>query len=189
MWPANAWLGGDVRIETNQDFATAIERLSVRPPKLLAMFIASLAFDVGPLGEHVQTFLAGDDLPALMQSLKERIDALRGSRRHPPHRTPEEVGERIGYILWAIDMLVLPVSPAAAFELLVLLIERDGDAMEQCGDDDWSVQMHLEKAAQLVAEAMKSFPSREARQTLERLVANDGYGTRRPLAGVLEKLL
>jgi hypothetical protein len=35
--------------------------------------------------------------------------------------------------------LVLPLSPARAFELLVLLIERDGDAMEQCGDDSWSV--------------------------------------------------
>ena len=70
--------------------------------------------------------------------------------------------------------LVLPVSPATAFELLVLLIERDGDAMEQCGDDDWSVQLKLETAANLLATAMKSLvPGREARQTLERL-AEDG---------------
>jgi hypothetical protein len=43
----------------------------------------------------------------------------------------------------------------------------------------------LETAAKLVAAAMKSLPSREARETLERLVAEDGYGTRRSLAGVL----
>jgi len=41
------------------------------------------------------------------------------------------------------------VSPTTAFELLMLLLERDGDAMEQCGDDHWSVQMKLETAAEL----------------------------------------
>ena len=88
--------------------------------------------------------------------------------------SPWELGERLGYILSSIETLVLPVSPATAFELLVLLIERDGDAMEQCGDDDWSVQLKLETAANLLATAMKSLvPGREARQTLERL-AEDG---------------
>jgi hypothetical protein len=177
-----------VRIETNQDLEAAIARLASRTPKALATFITSLAFDAGPIGEHVRTFLVGDDLPAITGSLKERIDALRGSRRsHPRHRIHAEVGERIGYILWSIETLVLPVSPATAFELLVLLVERDGDAMEQCGDDHWSVRMKLETAAELVAKAMKYLPGRDARQTLERLVAEDGYGTRAPLAAVLAK--
>ena len=70
----------------------------------------------------------------------------------------------------------------------MLLIEQDGDAMEQCGDDDWSVQMKLETAARLVATAVKSLPSREAKQTLERLVAEDGYSTRAPLTDVLANL-
>lgn len=180
--------GDEVRIETNQDVEAAIARLVSRTPEALATFIISLAFDTGPTGEHVRTFLVGDDLPAITASLKERIDALRGSRRsHPRHRSPEDVGERIGYILWSIEMLVLPVSPATAFELLVLLIERDGDAMERCGDDYWSVQMKLETAAELVARAMKSLPGRNARQTLERLVAEDGYGTRAPLTAMLAK--
>jgi hypothetical protein len=99
-----------------------------------------------------------------------------------------QVGERLGYILRSIETLVLPLSPARAFELLVLLIERDGDAMEQCGDDSWSVQMHLESAASLIATAMKTLPSIEVRQTLERLVAEDEYGTRTPLANVLANL-
>jgi hypothetical protein len=186
---ADEFLPGDeVRIETNQDVEAAIARLVSRTPEALATFITSLAFDTGPIGEHVRTFLVGDDLSAITASLKERIDALRGTRRsHPRHRTPAEVGERIGYILWSIEMLVLPVSPATAFELLVLLIERDGDAMEQCGDDRWSVQMELGNAAELVAKTIKSLPDRDARQTLERLVAEDGYGTRMPLTAVLAK--
>ena len=182
------YLEGKVRIETRHDLEAAIARLTSRTPEALATFITSLAFDAGPIGEHVRTFLVGDDLPAITASLKERIDALRGSRRsHPRHRSPAEVGERIGYILWSIEMLVLPVSPATAFELLVLLIERDGDAMEQCGDDHWSVQMKLETAAELVAKAMKSLPGRNSRQTLERLVAEDRYGTRAPLTAMLAK--
>ena len=74
----------------------------------------------------------------------------------------------------------------SAFELLVLLIERDG-AMKQRGDDHWSVQVKLETAAELVAKAMKSLPGRNARQTLQRLVAEDGYGTRAPLTAMLAK--
>jgi hypothetical protein len=180
-----------VRIETNQDLQNAIARLASRTRETLATFIASLAFDIGPIGEQVRTFIVGDDLSETTASLKERIEALRGSRRshsrHPANED-EEVGKRLGYILESIEALVLPVSPATAFELLVLLIERDGDAMEQCGDDHYSVQTELETAAKLVAAAMKSLPTREVRETLERLVAEDGYGTRRPLADVLANL-
>jgi len=180
--------GDEVRIETNEDVEAAIARLVSRTPEMLATFITSLAFDTGPIGEHVRTFLVGDDVSAITASLKERIDALRGSRRsHRRHRTHAEVAERIGYILWSIEMLILPVNSTMAFELLVLLIERDGDAMEQCGADHWPVQMELENAAELVAKTIKFLPGRDARQTLERLVAEDGYGTRTPLTAVLAK--
>lgn len=70
----------------------------------------------------------------------------------------------------------------------MLIVERDGDAMEQCGDDGWSVQMNLEIAASLIAAAAKTLPSSDVQQTLERLVAEDGYGTRAPLADVLANL-
>ena len=153
----------------------------------------SVATSPAPVVAEIQALLwqpaTGDNLSETTASLKERIEVLRGSRRsHSRHRADEEVGERLGYILDSIKVLVLPVSPATAFELLVSLIERDGDAMEQCGDDHYSVQTELETAANLVATAMKSLPSREARETLERLVAEDGYGTRRPLADVLANL-
>jgi hypothetical protein len=57
--------------------------------------------------------------------------------------------------------------------------------MEQCGDDSWSVQVQLEAAASLIATVMKTLPSSEVRRTLERLVAEDEYGTRTPLARLL----
>ncbi len=155
-----------MRIETNQDLEAAITRLTSRSPEALASFIASLAFDAGPIGEQVRTFIVSDDLSETTASLKERIDGLRTSRRSNSRgRFQEEVGERLRYILSSIDTLVLPVTTATAFELLVLLIERDGDAMEQCGEDDWSVQMRLKTAADLVASAMKSLTGRKAMRT------------------------
>jgi hypothetical protein len=98
------------------------------------------------------------------------------------------MGQRLGYILDAIETLVLPTSPETAFELLVLLIERDGDAMEQCGDDHFSVETALKRAAGLVAVAAKSLQSRDVRMTLERLIAEDGYGTRASLTRVASEL-
>jgi hypothetical protein len=64
-----------VRIETNQDLQTAIARLASRTPGTLATFIASLAFDIGPIGEQVRTFNVGDNLSETTASLKERIEA------------------------------------------------------------------------------------------------------------------
>jgi hypothetical protein len=58
-------------------------------------------------------------------------------------------------------------------------------AFRKDGNDYYSVQTALGSAAKLVAAAMKSLPRREVRGTLERLIAEDGYGTRRPLADVL----
>jgi hypothetical protein len=45
-----------VWIETNQDLQTAIARRASRTPEALATFIASLAFEIGPIGEQVRTF-------------------------------------------------------------------------------------------------------------------------------------
>jgi hypothetical protein len=175
-----------VRIETRDDLQAAIERLTSRAPASLARFIASLAFDIGPIGEQVRTFIVGDNLAETITSLNERIEALRTSSRRHSRRggLDQEVGQRLDYILDAIETLVLPMSPEKAFELLVLAIERDGDAMEQCGDDGFSIETAVERAADLLAEAAKSLPSRDVKTTLQRLIAEDGYGTRTPLTAL-----
>jgi hypothetical protein len=174
-----------MRIETREDIAAALERLESRSPASLAAFILSLAQDGGPVGEQVRTFLVGDDLAASVASLEERIDALsvpaaRGER----DRVGEDVGRRLDYILEAIETLVLPNDPRAAFDLLVLLMERDGDAMERCGDHHDAVGNALERAAEIIAEAAKALPQDEVRPRLQQLIADDDYGTRRALVAV-----
>ena len=179
-----------MRIETRADAVAALERLERRSPASLAAFILSLAQDGGPVGEQVRTFLVGDDLAASVASLEERIDALsvpaaRGERG----RVGEDVGRRLDYILEAIETLVLPRDPRAAFDLLVLLMQRDGDAMERCGDHHDAVAGALERAAGLVAQAVQTLPPHEVRATLQQLVAEDDYGTRRALVALVSSLV
>jgi hypothetical protein len=44
----------------------------------------------------------------------------------------------------------------------------------------------MERAAGLMARAGESLPQRDVKVTLERLMAEDRYGARRPLAAVVE---
>ena len=91
------------------------------------------------------------------------------------------MGRRLDDILEAIETLVLPKDPRAAFDLLVLLMQRDGDAMERCGDHHDAVGNALERAAEIIAEAAKALPQDEVRPRLQQLIADDDYGTRRAL--------
>lgn len=172
-----------MKSETDRDIETAVCRLAQRSPESLAQFIASFADDTGPVGEQVRTFIVGDDLAATCRSLAERIDAFRPARHRYVQRAEEaRIGARLELILDSIESLVLPVDAGAAFALIVSLIERDGDAMELCGDHHYSVVAALNRAIGLVASAGRALPEAQVRRTLERLIMEDAYGTREALA-------
>jgi Family of unknown function (DUF6880) len=177
-------------IETHQDLETVIARLAHRTPESLAAFIGSLVHDDGPIGEHVRTFIFGDDLDKTIASVVERIDSLRHSNhRHYRHRVGEQVGRRLGYILDSIECMVLSVAPQKAYELLVLLIERDVDVMEVCGDYHDAVAHAFTRAADLVSRATQTLQQHEVTTTLQRLIADDTYGTRRSLTTAVNSAL
>jgi hypothetical protein len=176
--------------ETNAKIQRFASRLGSRAPESLARFIASLAVDIGldtgSLNEHVQTFIVGDNLSEATESLKKRINALRLSeRRHPRCGAWRDVGRRLCYIYEAIETLILPVSPAIAFELLVLTVERDVDVMMQCGGDTLAVDAGATRAAALLTLAAKSLPSSEVTKTIRRLVAGNSR-LRAPMVGIGE---
>jgi hypothetical protein len=98
------------------------------------------------------------------------------------------IGERLDYILDAIEALVLRADPRQTFELLVLLAERYGDANEQCADHHDTVQTALRRDAGWMAHAGQSLTHSEVRATLERLIAGDHYGAREHLGAELEAL-
>jgi hypothetical protein len=99
------------------------------------------------------------------------------------------VGRRLVYLLEAIESQVLPVDSRRAFELLVSLIERDGDAMECCGDHHDAVAGAIEHASELIERAIRDLPREEVLGVLERLAATDEYGTRQHLAAVVSSLV
>lgn len=175
-----------MRIETCEDLAVAKLRLAKRTQESLAAFVLSLAFDTGPVGEQVRTFIVADDIEQTCASLKERIEQLRDLEpRENSHRFGEVVAQRLEYMLDAIENQVLPTNQKMAFDLLVLLIESDGDAMENSRDHDDRVAAALERAAGLVAKAAQTLPKVDVKLTFERLAARDDYGTRRSLLAVV----
>lgn len=143
-----------MRIDTNQDQERAIERLARRDSKSLATFIVSIAQDTGPIGELVRTFIVGDDVVETVESVRERVSSLRIPDEYEHrHARGREMGARLEYILKSIELLVLPVDPKAAFELLVAVFEADSVAMENCGDSHFEVSCAFGRAAELMTEA------------------------------------
>jgi hypothetical protein len=173
-------------ISTKADFARALERLRGRDPESLAAFIVSLAQDSGPIGEQVRTFIVGDNVAETVESLRARIGSLRIPEEYAHrHARGREMGASLEFIVESIESLVMPVDPKRAFELLVLLFESDGVAMENCGDHDFEVTCAFERAAGLIGKAARSLPAGEVTAALEPLLDDDGYGVRGALAEVI----
>ena len=172
-------------IQTRQEHADAIDRLRKRDPEELARFIASLAMRDGPIGEQVCTFIVGDDLNATSIDLECRLKSLRDPRPTSRHEFGREVGQRLMFILDAIETLVLPKNPPRAFDLLVLVIQSDGYAMESCGDHHFEVSLSIERAIDLISRVALAKPSDIVQAALRSLAESDGYGTRSKLKSML----
>jgi hypothetical protein len=173
-------------IETKADFARALERLGRRDAESLAAFILSLAQDSGPVGDHVRTFVVGDDVAEAVASIGERIGDFQSATEYAHrHARGKEIGASLVFILESIETLVLPVDSRAAFRLLVKLYEADAVAMDNCGDHDFEVTAAFERAAELIGRAAESLPQTEVVAALDALLDDDGYGVRGLLTEVI----
>lgn len=175
-----------MRVDSVQGVTQAIGRLARRDPTALAAFIVSLAQDMGPIGEHVRTFIVGDNVVETVESLEERIGALRTPTESDyRRRLGEEIGVRLGFILESIETLVLPADPKRAFELLMNVFKADAMAMENCGDHDFEVTLAFERGVGLIAKAAESLSHAHVATALTPLLDDDGYGVREQLAEVI----
>ena len=175
-----------MRIDTQDEFERAQERLRRRDPDSLAAFLMSLAVDAGPIGEQIRTFIVGDNVAETVESVRNRISGLRIAWDYEHrHSLGSEMGASLDFLVDSIERLVLPVDAQAAFELLVALFEADGVAMENCGDHDWEVACAYQRAAKVMAEVVKSLPRAAVAETVKALMGGDGYGVRAELGAVL----
>ena len=174
-----------MNIQTRQGHGQAIDRLERRGPEVLAIFIASLALHEGPVGEQVCTFIVGDDLTEAGVQIEGRINSLRRPESRSRHEFGREVGQRLMFILDAIESLVLAKDSQYAFDLLVLVIQSDGHAMENCGDHHFEVSCAMDRAIQLIARVAPTLPRNVVQGTIHSLAESDGYGTRSKLSALL----
>ncbi len=176
-----------MRLESNEDAAIALERLARRSPNALAQFILSLAFDSGPVGDQVRTFIVGDDVAEASAAVRARIDGLSdvGSGKSR-HRAGADVAQRLAFIVDAIEAQVLPIDPRVAFDLLVDVVQRDGEAVEASGDCDHEVVAALERAGNLISRTAELLPEAYVQKALGPVLATDDYGTRRSLLAVVK---
>ncbi len=77
-----------MRLERKAEFEAALARLRRRDPEKLAAFVLSLAHDSGPVGQQVRTFIVGDDVLDVEESLRQRLRSLQSpsdyNHRHAP---------------------------------------------------------------------------------------------------------
>jgi hypothetical protein len=173
-------------VQTKADVAHALQRLRGRDPESLAAFIVSLAQDSGPIGEQVRTFIVGDNVAETVELLRARIGSLRIPEEYEHrHARGREMGASLEFIVESIESLVMPVDVQRALELLVLLFESDGVAMENCGDHDFEVTCAFERAAGLIGKVSRTLPAGEVAAVLKPLLDDDGYGVRGALAEVI----
>lgn len=177
-----------MKLATRKDLAIALERLRRRDPEQMAQLLLSLAHDLGPIGDQIRTFIVTDDLEATAAAVMARIKAVSNEPRGYRRREGRIVAERMGYIVDAIETLLLPRDAQGAFDVLVQLIERDGASMEACGDYTDEVATAIERAIGLLLCTAPALPADEVRPVLERLAHGDHYGTRRMLQSVLESV-
>jgi len=170
------------RLHTIPGVAEARARLAERDPESLREFILSLAQVMGPVGDQVRTFIVGDDLEDVAQTVRQRLTRLqRPSEYVERHARGREVGVSLDLIVESIAQLVVPADPGAAFDLLVEVFEADAVAMDNCGDYHWEVSRAYERAAGLMETVVRTLPNPLVMETLKRLLASDRYGVRAPL--------
>lgn len=147
-------------METKEEFEAAVLRLAARPPDQLARFIATLALDLGPVGDHVRTFIVGDDPEEMVAVLADRISHVAddGPYRRQRDLQGEDIGARLNSIVESIESFLMPYRPSAALRLLASVIEQDGAAMECCGDHHDEVALAIDRASDLIAHLAESLP-------------------------------
>ena len=83
-----------------------------------------------------------DDSDAATEVVRNEIDSLREGERDYDyrHRQSFMVVSRLGHILDAIELALLPRNPAAAVEVLMRLIESDAEISTHCFECEFGAE-------------------------------------------------
>ena len=120
-------------METEEEFAAALDTLQRRCPEELAAFIVSLLYGAPPgIRSYVEAFIAAAERSRVTTIVRHEIGALRvGEREYDVrHRRSAEIVARAGYTLGIIERVVLPSDVALARKLLSDLLDAEQQIAE-----------------------------------------------------------
>lgn len=114
------------------------------------------------MADYVHMFAVADDPPIAASPGQSRNRGSSGRRaRVRRHRQGFDVVGRVDRLLDAIQTMILHTDAAAAFELLVLLIESDGELGANCDEDDLRASQAFGRACDLLVTAAGDLPSEQ----------------------------
>jgi hypothetical protein len=171
-------------IQTKDQLEQARIALERRSPGELVAFILSLAQASNGIGDYVHAFAVADTPDASADLLRSELSFLqRGEREYDVrHRRSFEFVARVERLLDAIECILLPADPAAAFDLLAQFIESDEQIVDHCIEDDFGASEVFGRACELLLTVARTLPVAVARPVLVRLSADDPCGLRSRLA-------
>lgn len=167
--------------EQLESLRCALER---RTPQELAAFILTLIHVPNGVGSLIHAFAVIDDSNEATEIVKNEIVSLLAGERDYEYRHKQSsmIVSRLGHILDAIEIVLLPKNPTAAIEMLVQLIEGDANVAEQCFEDDFGAQQAFGRACDLLRSAARNLPIAAVQPILDRLRSRDDYGLRSRLS-------
>jgi hypothetical protein len=130
-------------MDTEEEVTGALAALQRRSPKELATFIVSLLCGAPPgVRSYVEAFIAAAQPDQVATIVRREIGALRvGEREYDVrHRRSSEIVAHAGYIVGAIERVVLPSDVALARKLLGELLDAEQQIAEQCYEDDFGAE-------------------------------------------------
>ena len=167
-------------VETDEQLERARRALERRSPQELAAFVLSLIGTPNGVGSYARAFAMADSWNAAAEIVESEIENLReGEREYDRrHRRGSVVTSRLGHLLDAIELALLPRNPAAAVEMLARLIESDAEISDHCFEDDFGAQAAFGRACDLFRAAARNLPVATVQPILDRLRSRDDFALR-----------
>ena len=157
-------------------------RLVELGPERLAAELMRLAGEDRDVEQRLRLLVSEGNRSALISELRRRIGGLARSSRFVPYGESSELAKRLAEIVEVIGERMLPLDPAAAFELANAFLRTDDTTLGRVDDSSGSVSDTYHDACRTWLRAAAASKAHEDWvDRIYQLNVEDGYGVRETL--------